>query len=199
MLQSFLNVLKRTVIGPYWYHMFLFLIHAKNEVVTNVGAKLLYVFGRIYLCSWESELLPAGIWWQSYKWCHRVQMEQSGCWDGCSPEPLTVTEVKTSPNLHLLFFDVACWSAHAHFCGHQGGRGSFPHPHAWHLPPLQFLNAIPVIDCSCGCYDKYYSFIITITAPTAALLEMRLLLVQSATTNPQYASAGEWICSRATL
>lgn len=199
MLQSFLNVLKQTVIGPYWYHMFLFLIHAKNEVVTNVGAKLLYVFGRIYSRSWESELLPAGIWWQLYKWCHRVQMERSGCWDGCSPEPLTVTEVRTSPRLHLLFLDVACWSANTHFCGHQGDGGSFPLPHACRLPPFQFLNAIPVMNCSCGCYDKYYSFSITTTVPTAALLKMRLLLVQSATTNSQYASVGAWICCRATL
>lgn len=42
---------------------------------------------------------------------------------------------------------------------------SFPHPHAWHLPPLQFLNAIPVMNCSSGCYDKYYSFTITISVP----------------------------------
>lgn len=62
---------------------------------------------------------------------------------------------------------------------------SFPHPHAWRLTPLQFLNAIPV-----GRYNKYYSFSITISTPTASLLEMRLLLVQSATTNSQYASAG---------
>lgn len=55
---------------------------------------------------------------------------------------------------------------------------------------LQFSNAIPVMNCSCGCYDKYYSFSITITVPTAALLEIRLLLVQSSTTNSQYASVG---------
>lgn len=140
MLQSFLNVLKLTFFCRYWYHMFLFLIHAKNEMVTNVEAKLLHVFGRIYPCSWESELLPAGIWWQLYKWCHCVQMERSGCWDGCSPEPLTVTEVKTSPRLHLLFLDVACWSAHAHFCGHQGGGFFSP-------PPRMASTSVAIFKC----------------------------------------------------
>lgn len=122
-----------------------FLIHAKNEVVTNVGAKLLYVFGRIYSRSWESELLPAGIWWQLYKWCHRVQMERPACWDGCSPGPLTVTEVKTSPRLHLLFLDVARWSAHAHFCGHQGGGFCSP-------PPRMASTSVAVFECD-SCHD----------------------------------------------
>lgn len=106
----------------------------------------LYVFGRICSRSWESELLPAGIWWQLYKWCHRVQMGRSGCWDGCSPEPLTVTEVKTSPRLHLLFLDVACWSARAHFCGHQGDRGFFS------PPPRMASTSVAVFKCD-SCHE----------------------------------------------